>query len=399
MIVILTGDFFRCSRSGNQWTMEQSKIEIREVANASDLKTFISVPWAIYRDDPNWVPPLKFERKEAFSAKNPFFLHARWKAWIAFNNGQPVGRVSAQIDDLYLQTHDPHTGFFGLIEAPDDPAVFAALFEQAESWLRDQGMKSVIGPFNLGVNQEIGCLVDGFNTPPYVMMGHARPYYGPSVERCGYAREQDVLAYELDRYMYEIPEIVEKIRQRQAGKMQLRQVDRKNTPSELEILRDIFNDAWSENWGFVPFTREEFQAVGKELFMIVPPDFTWIAETDGEPAAFIVMIPNLNEAIADLNGKLFPLGWIKLLWRLKVRSTKSGRIALMGVRKKHQHTRLGPALALMTIGALHEPGMKRKMERVEMSWILEQNQGMRNIIEKMGGKVTKTYRMYRKELA
>jgi hypothetical protein len=133
--------------------------------------------------------------------------------------------------------------------------------------------------------------------------------------------------------------------------------------------------------------------------MIVPPDFTWIAEAEGEPAAFIVMIPNLNEAIADLNGKLFPFGWLKLLWRLKVRDVKSGRIALMGVRKKHQHTRLGPALALLTIGALHEPGMKRNMERVEMSWILEQNQGMRNIIEKMGGKVSKTYRLYRKDLA
>ncbi len=379
-------------------TMDHANIEIRAVENAADMKAFISVPWPIYKDDPNWVPPLKFERKEAFSAKNPFFLHARWKAWVAWRGGEPIGRISAQIDDLYLQRHDAHTGFFGLIEAPEDPAVFAALFETAEGWLREQGMKTVLGPFNLGINQEIGCLVEGFDTQPYVMMGHARPYYGPSIENQGYAREQDVLAYELDRYMYEIPEIVRRIRDRQSDKMKLRQVDRKNTAAELEILRDIFNDAWSENWGFVPFTKEEFGTVGKELFMIVPPDFTWIAEAEGEPAAFIVMIPNLNEAIADLNGKLFPFGWAKLLWRLKVKAPKSGRIALMGVRKKHQQTRLGPALALLTTGALHEPGMKRKMERVEMSWILEQNQGMRNIIEKMGGIVTKRYRMYRKEL-
>jgi len=378
--------------------MDHANIEIRAVENAADMKAFISVPWPIYKDDPNWVPPLKFERKEAFSAKNPFFLHARWKAWVAWRDGQPIGRISAQVDDLHLKHHDAHTGFFGLIEAPEDPAVFAALFETAEAWLREQGMKTVLGPLNLGINQEIGCLVEGFDTPPYVMMGHTRPYYGPSIENQGYVKEQDVLAYELDRYMYEVPEIVRRIRERQSGKMKLRQVDRKNTPAELEILRDIFNDAWSENWGFVPFTKEEFSAVGKEIFMIVPPDFTWIAETDGEPAAFIVMIPNLNEAIADLNGKLFPFGWAKLLWRLKVKAPKSGRIALMGVRKKYQHTRLGPALALLTIGALHEPGMKRNMERVEMSWILEQNQGMRSIIEKMGGAVTKRYRMYRKEL-
>jgi len=378
--------------------MDHANIEIRAVENAADMETFISVPWPIYKDDPNWVPPLKFERKEAFSAKNPFFLHARWKAWVAWRGGQPIGRISAQVDDLHLKYHDPHTGFFGLIEAPEDPVVFAALFETAEAWLREQGMKTVLGPFNLGINQEIGCLVEGFDTPPYVMMGHTRPYYGPAIENQGYVKEQDVLAYELDRYMYEVPEIVRRIRERQSGKMKLRQVDRKNTPAELEILRDIFNDAWSENWGFVPFTKEEFGAVGKELFMIVPPDFTWIAEADGEPAAFIVMIPNLNEAIADLNGKLLPFGWAKLIWRLKVKAPKSGRIALMGVRKKHQHTRLGPALALLTIGALHEPGMKRNMERVEMSWILEQNQGMRSIIEKMGGAVTKRYRMYRKEL-
>jgi len=378
--------------------MEDSIIEIREVDGADDLETFISVPWSIYQDDPNWVPPLKFERREALSAKNPFFKHARWKAWIAYCGGQPVGRISAQIDDLYLEKHDAHTGFFGLIEAPDDPAVFTALFSTAEDWLQEQGMKTVLGPFNLGINQEIGCLVEGFDSPPYVMMGHAMPYYGSSIEGQGYEKAQDVLAYELDKYMYEIPSIVRRIKERQSDKMSLRRVDRKNTAAELEIMRDIFNDAWSENWGFVPFTREEFNAVGKELFMVVPAGFTWIAEAEGEPAAFIVMIPNLNEAIADLNGKLFPFGWAKLIWRLKIKAPKSGRIALMGVRKMHQHTRLGPALALATIGALHEPGTKRKMERIEMSWILEQNQGTRSIIEKMGGAISKRYRMYSKEL-
>jgi GNAT superfamily N-acetyltransferase len=378
--------------------MDDTDIEIRAVKNAADMKTFISVPWSIYQDDPNWIPPLKFERKEAFSAKNPFFLHARWKAWVAYEGGRPVGRISAQIDDLYLENQDAHTGFFGLIEAPDDPAVFTALFAAAESWLKEQGMKAVIGPFNLGINQEIGCLVEGFDTPPYVMMGHAKPWYDSSIEGQGYLKAQDVLAYELDEYMYKIPDIVRRIRERQSDKMKLRMVDRKNTAVELEILREIFNDAWSENWGFVPFTREEFGTVGKEIFMIVPPDYTWIAETDGEPAAFIVLIPNLNEAIADLNGRLFPFGWAKLLWRLKVRGPKSARIALMGVRKKHQNTRLGPALALATIGALHEPGTKRKLERIEMSWVLEQNQATRGIIEKMGGKVSKRYRIYRKEL-
>lgn len=379
--------------------MNSVPIEIREVVNASDLKTFISVPWSVYRDDPNWVPPLKVERKEAFSAKNPYFLHARWKAWVAYRAGQPVGRISAQIDELYLQRHDAHTGFFGLIEAPDDPLVFDALFNKAEGWLREQGMKTVLGPFNLSINQEVGCLVEGFDTPPYLMMGHTRRYYGASIENQGYAREQDVLAYELDKESFVLPENIQRLLKRQADKLLLRQVDRKNIGAELEILRDIFNDAWSQNWGFVPFTREEFQAVGKEILMIVPPEFTLIVETEGEPAAFMILIPNLNEAISDLNGKLFPFGWAKLIWRLKVKAPKTGRIALMGVRKKYQHTRLGPSMAFLTIGALQEPALKRKMERIEMSWILEQNQGTRNIIEKVGGVVTKRYRLYRKEIS
>jgi hypothetical protein len=379
--------------------MGSAKIEIREVTDKSDLKTFISVPWSIYGDDPNWVPPLKFERKEAFSAKNPFFLHARWKAWVAYRAGEPIGRISAQVDELYLQRHDAHTGFFGLIEAPDDPAVFTALFDTAEAWLKDEGMQRVLGPFNLGINQEIGCLVEGFDTPPYLMMGHTKPYYGGAIEARGYEKAEDVFAYILREEMFALPENLQRLLKRLSGKMRLRQVDRRNTASELEILRDIFNDAWSQNWGFVPFTREEFSAVGKELFMITPPDFTWIAEVDGEPAAFMILLPNLNEAIADLNGKLFPFGWLKLLWRLKARSPKTARIALMGVRQKHQHTRLGPALAFLTIHALYEPIMSRKhMTEIEMSWVLEQNQATRNIIEKIGGVVSKKYRMYRKEL-
>ena len=378
--------------------MENEKIEIREVLDSKDLKTFIAVPWSIYKDDPNWVPPLKFERREAFSKKNPFFRHARWKAWVAYRQGVPVGRISAQIDDLYLERHDAHTGFFGLVEAPDEPDVFAALFDTAEVWLKEQGMRTVLGPFNLNINQEIGCLVDGFDSPPYVMMGHAKPYYDISIKSQGFEQAQDTLSYEMKAEKFAMPESTQRMLQRLSGKITVRQVDRKNSPSELATMRNIFNDAWSENWGFVPFTEEEFQAVGKELFMIVPAEYSWIAEADGEPAAFIVLLPNLNEAIADLNGKLLPFGWARLLWRLKIRSPKTGRIPLMGVRKKYQNTRLGPALAFLTMQALSEPALKRGLEKVEASWILEQNQPMRNILEKVGAVVTKRYRIYRKVL-
>ena len=375
-----------------------NQVEIRRVTDSSDLKAFIEVPWSIYRDDPNWVPPLKFERKEAFSEKNPFFEHAHWQAWLAYLNGVPVGRISAQIDSLYLERHDPHTGFFGLIEALDVAEVFAALFSTAEAWLKEQGMTTALGPFNLGINQEVGCLVEGFDSPPSVMMGHARPYYGQQIEKLGYSKAQDMLAYDMDRESFAMPAIVQRLLKRLEKQIRVRTIDRRNTAADLETMRNIFNDAWSDNWGFVPFTSSEFAAIGKELLMIVPTDFIHIADLDGKPAAFIVLIPNLNEAIADLDGSLFPFAWAKLLWRLKVRLPISGRIALMGVRQEFQHTRLGPTLAFSVMRALHGPIISRGLMRVEASWILEQNQGMRNIMEQVGGVVTKRYRMYKKTL-
>ena len=344
------------------------------------------------------MPPLLAERKEAFSPKQPFFRHADWRAWIAYRDGKPVGRISAQIDHLHQQQYDNKTGFFGLIEAPDDDAVFKALFDTAENWLKTQGMQQVIGPFNLGINQELGILVDGFDTPPYFMMGHSPRYYDAAIERCGYQQAQDLLAYELDNNTLTIPRVMQALIDRSAKRVNVRCLRRNEKEAELEVMRDIFNDAWENNWNFVPFTREEFRAIGKELLMLLPGDFIQIAEIDGEPAAFNVLIPNINEAIADLNGHLFPFGWARLLWRLKVGFPKTARVALMGVRQKYQNTRFGPALAYMVIKAAMDAGTAKGLKRCEMSWILEHNHGVRNIIESIGGEVTKRYRMYEKDL-
>jgi hypothetical protein len=378
--------------------MNNPAVELREVSGKKALDAFIRVPWNIYKDDSNWVPPLTFERKKAFSPKHPFFNHAVWRAWIAYRHGKPVGRISAQVDQLHLQQTDSKTGFFGLIEAPDDDEVFKSLFETAENWLREQGMQQVTGPFNLSINQDLGVLIDGFDSPPYVMMGHAPAYYGSAIERCGYQPAQDLLAYELDSGTLTIPRVMQALIKRSGERIQVRNLDRKNKDAELEIMRDIFNDAWQNNWNFSPFTREEFKAVGKELLMIVPGDFIQIASIDGQDAAFIVLLPNINEAIADLNGRLLPFGWAKLLWRLKVNFPKSARVPLMGVRQKYQNTRFGPALAYMTVKGVMDAGQARGLERAELSWILDHNHGVRNIIESVGGEITKRYRMYEKEL-
>jgi hypothetical protein len=375
-----------------------AKVKIREVSGKQALNAFIRVPWSIYKDDPNWVPPLIVERKEAFSTKHPYFRHAVWKAWIAYRDGKPVGRISAQVDELHQQQYESKTGFFGLIEAPDDDEVFTALFETAENWLRNQGMQQISGPFNLGINQEVGILVDGFDTPPYVMMGHSPPYYDAAIKRCDYQQAQDLLAYELDSSTLTIPRVMQSLIKRSGERIQVRNLDRKNKDAELEVMRDIFNDAWQNNWNFVPFTREEFTAVGKELLMVVPKDFIQIATIDGEDSAFVVLLPNINEVISNLNGRLLPFGWAKLLWHLKVKFPKSGRVPLMGVRQKYQNTRFGPALAYVTIKGAMDAGKARGLERAEMSWILDHNHGVRNIIESIGGEISKRYRMYEKDL-
>jgi hypothetical protein len=375
----------------------QHAIQIAKVAGKKMLDDFIRVPWTIYQDDPHWIAPLIVERRQAFSDSHPFFKHAEWQAWIAYRDGAPIGRIAAQVDELHLQRNGDKTGFFGLVEAPDDET-FAALFEVAENWLRERGMQQVIGPFNLNINQDLGILVEGFDTPPYVMTGHALPHYAPAIENCGYEPVQDLLAYELSSGTLTIPRVMQALIDRSGERITARNLDRRNSAAELDTMRDIFNDAWRNNWNFVPFTREEFQHVGKELLKVVPDDFIQIATIDGRDSAFIVMLPNINEVIADLDGRLLPFGWAKLLWRLKAKFPKSARVPLMGVRQKYQNTRFGPALAYMTIKGVVDAGTARGLEKLEMSWILQHNHGVRNIIESLGGEVTKRYRMYEKDL-
>jgi hypothetical protein len=319
-------------------------MNIRLVTGKRDLQDFLAVPFALYADDPCWVPPLFFERRDALSPKSPFFQHARWQAWTAYDGDQPRARISAQIDDLYAEQHGEVVGYFGMFECPDDPELAGRLFAFAEAWLREQGAIRAVGPFNLGINQELGFLVEGFDTPPYFMMPHSLPVYEKLVRECGYAPAQDLLAYVVDP-AFTTPPVMAGLLQRLQHNVVLRKVNTKSIDADLEILRDIFNDAWSANWGFVPFTEAEFSAIGREMLLLIPPEFIWIAEFDGEPAAFIVLLANINEAIADLHGRLLPFGWAKLLWRLKVRYPHTGRVPLMGVRRKYHHTRSGPGLA------------------------------------------------------
>jgi hypothetical protein len=375
----------------------EGPLRVVPVEGRRGMSQFIRLPWSIYRDDPAWVPPLLLERKEHLSKRNPFFEHAKCKFWLAYRGATAVGRISAQVDRLHLERYEDSTGFFGLLEAEDKAETFRVLMNTAETWLRNQGMGRVLGPFNLSINHECGLLVEGFDTPPMVMMGHARPYYSARVEENGYRKEKDLLAYHIHSD-FQLTPAMRLLIKRAKKRVHLRPIRKSIFKEELRILQDIFEDAWSQNWGFVPFTKAEFEHMGKSFKLLLPDDQVQIAEVDGVPAAFMVAVPNVNEAIKDLDGKLFPLGWLKLLWRLKVAYPKSVRVALMGVRQRYQNSRLAAALAVMVVEAARPPAVKRGVLSAEMSWILDDNMGMRNIIESLGGVVYKRYRIFAKDL-
>lgn len=372
-------------------------IALETLDSPGQLKGFLAVPRRVYADDPAWIAPLDVEQRQRFSPKNHFFQHARWRGWVAHRDGQAVGRITAQIDELHQAQHGDRLGYFGMIEAVDDPEVFHRLFAAAESWLREHGMVRVRGPLNLHINEEVGLLVDGFDTPPFVLMGHARPWYGPHIEALGYRGARDLLAYHV-RPDFDAPRVMTRLAERVSDRVIVRKLDRSRLQQDATVMREVFNDAWQNNWGFVPLDPEDWAETVATLTKLMPDDYIQIAEYDGEPVAFIVALPNINEAARDLDGKLLPFGWLKLLWRLKVRHPRTARVPLMGVRREFQHSRLGPTLAFMVIDAVRKALHARGVLDVEMGWILEDNDGMRNIIETIGGQAYKRYRVYEKDL-
>lgn len=373
-------------------------LRIEKVLDKRDLKEFIVFPSSLYRDDPNWIDPLYLEREEHLSKKNPGTEHIEWQAWIAKKEGKVVGRITAQIDSLHRELYGEDTGHFGMIDAIDDPAVFNALFTAAEKWLGSKGARKITGPFSLNINQESGLLIEGFDTPPSALMTHGKPYYAAQVERQGYTQGVDLLAYWMKRTDLNFSPSLTKMMEQVRKKVTIRRLNRKRFREEMQVLREVFNSGWQHNWGFVPFTELEFATMGEQLKFLVPDDMIHIAEVDSVPCAFIVGLPNINEAIADLKGRLLPFGWAKLLWRLKVSGVRTARVPLMGVSQEYQFSRIGPIIALLLIEALRDPFAKRNIDALEMSWILESNTGMRSILERIGAVPYKRYHLYEKLL-
>jgi hypothetical protein len=370
-------------------------ITVVPVRSPAELKRFIRLPGCLYAKVPNFVPQLEMERLDALQpGKNPYFEHAEAQFFLAVRNGVDVGRISAHVDRL---VKDPAIGHFGLIVAEDDPSVFAALFAAAEAWLRQRGKSQVLGPFNLSINEETGLLVEGFDTPPMIFMSHDPPYAGARIEGQGYGKAKDVVAYLFDMSV-DFPPRIRRLAERFAATgVTLRQIDMSRFDAEFGMVMEIFNDAWSQNWGFVPFTDAELKHMAKGLKPLLDPKLTAIAEHDGRAVAFGIMLPNLNEAIRDFDGKLLPFNWIKLLLRLK-KGTASARVPLLGVRRSFSAGLSGGLAPFLIIDSMHKGAKQKGIRSIELSWILEDNRPMRRIIEELGAVAYKTYRVYEKNL-
>jgi hypothetical protein len=376
-----------------------SEIIVKPVVDKRGRDDFLQVPFTVFADDPQWVAPLFLERYDHLNPrKNPYFQHAEVQLFVAYKNGKPVGRISAQNDALRLETHNDNKGMFGFLDAIDEREVFAVLLKSAGDWLKSKGRSGMIGPFNFSINDEMGLLIDGYHTSPNMMMAHSRSYYRGHVETLGLTKAKDVIAYHYD--MEATPPLLQRIQKRAlaSGDFAIRPINLSDMKNEINLIKDIFNDAWSSNWGFVPWTQSELDKLGKDLKLLVNGNYGYFASFKGEPAAFVVTLPNLNDWIKGMNGKVLPFNWVKLASNVIKKKPTSLRMPLMGVRKKFHDTATGSSLSILVIEAARNYHLSRGGKTAELSWILEENLPVRKLIENFGGKPYKTYRIYEKNL-
>jgi GNAT superfamily N-acetyltransferase len=400
------GDKYTEERKQMVSTVANSTLIIEPVEGKKGRARFVDLGRAFAAGVAHSVPQLRSEQLELVDPnKNPFFGHARAQLFIAMRDGKPVGRISAQIDELALemppeQGFGPGTGMFGYFDAEDE-TVARALIAKAEEWLKGQGMTRVLGPISMAMWEEPGLLVKGHDHSPMVMMGHHPAHYAAWVENAGYDLCKTLFTYDLD-ITKKFPPLVQRIVKsgERNKRITVRNVDKSNWDEDAAIVLSILNDAWSDNWGFVPFTPEEVAYAGQKLKPIIKEDLNMIAEVDGRPVAFMLVFPDVNHALTKIDGKLFPFGWFHMLRWLRNPREGGMRVPLMGVLKEFQNSRLASQLAFMMISYIRDNSeAKYKSERGEIGWILEDNQGMVAIADTIDSKVNREYAIYEKSIA
>jgi GNAT superfamily N-acetyltransferase len=374
-----------------------ARVRVREIPRGDDLASFVDLAWRINSADPRWVAPLRRNLLTVLDRdRHPFHEHADVAYFVAEEDGVIGGRIAAIVNHRHNQQHGDAVGFFGFFESVDDVDIASALIEAAASWLASRGMRLMRGPMNFSTNEEAaspGVLIEGFDTPPVIQMSHNPPYYAALLEHAGLNKGKDVLAFALQGL--DPPERVvrgfERVLQR--SRALIRPLDLKRFRGELDAIKQIYNSAWSQNWGFVPMTDAEFEHMAKEFRPVVDPDLCFIAEVEGRPVGFSLALPNVNEALRHVpSGRLFPLGFIKLLWHL--RRVRGIRVITLGFEPAYQHTGLGAAFYLRTWQA----GTRKGYTRGEASWVLEDNHEMVRALERMGARAYKRYRIFERPL-
>ncbi len=382
--------------------MTAPSLNILKVETDADKAAFIDFPYDLYRGEPHWRPPLRMERTDHMSEKaNPALVDYERACFLARRGGAVVGRIAAFINHVHLRIHNDGAGHFGFFDCIADDDVGEALLNTAQNWLKHKNMQRMIGPSQWSVNDECGLLVDGFETPPVMMMPYGRSDYQKMIEDFGLTKAVDMYAFQADLHAgYPRPrptQMMVKMADRDPS-IVVRPLRAGKFFEEVRLVMDIFNDAWSENWGYIPFSDAQITHMAKDIRPIIFKEGFWVGEIDGEAVAYIWMIPDLNSAVHDLDGKLLPLGWAKLLTRLKVTGVKQARIPLMGLRKSYHNNRKGLALVAKLCETVFEAGRKKGFTHCELSWVLEDNQSMVRICEQASAKKYKTYRMYEKTL-
>lgn len=374
-----------------------STVEIKPLSSRDDWHMFWRLQKVIYKDDPHWIPPLRQTYKDKWSPKNPWFEHGKAQAWLALDQGQAVGAISAQFDPRTPTNEGGLVGHFGQFECINDPTIAECLLEVAAKWLDASGCTWMQGPFDLHINDTCGLLVDGFDSPPVMMMPHQPGYYRELLNALGFDLAIRLYAYRVAPN-FEAPRAMQRLQKSHGATLSVRPLNLKRYDKEMELLCSLFNDAWQNNWGFVPFSASEFRQVGQELRAIIVPEFTCVAELDGEPVGFLIALPNLNELIRSFDGRLLPFNWLKLLWHLKRHHNHTARVPLMGVASRHHQTPLGALIAFNMMDRVRWPLYECGINEVEMSWILETNQGMNSLIEALGGERYKTYEILERRI-
>ena len=381
--------------------MRASPIDVSKVQTASDARDFVRLSSRLQADEPNYIAPLHQSVREKLNRKtNPFFAKGEAAFFIARRNGKPVGRISAQLHRPYLERYSDATGHFGFLAAENDLETVSALFRTAEGWAKDRGLSRLTGPFNLTINEECGLLVEGFDTPSMIMMPHDPAYLGGLVEACGYTKVRDLYSYRFDHFGTP-PKMLMDIdsRMQTIDGLVLRHIDMRRYGEEANRVFQVFNEAWEDNWGFVPLDAEDIRHVAAELRPVIDPRFAWLAEIDGEPVGTLIMIPDVNHAIRDIGPEPSPLGWLKLLYRLKVKRVPSARVAIAGISRRFKNKRRRLLIFAAMNAAIFRLNCDRFQGTVEVGWMLEDNTDILSWMRAIDAEKAKTHRIYEKHLA